>query len=379
MRLQKMVAAGLCALVFGCSSVKNNTRTGALPQLKFLHEYIVPNNYHYQNTWVGGLSGIDYDADKNQYYFICDERSATSPARFYTAKINISNNKIDTLIFTGVETLKKPSGDVYPSLKLKPEQAADPESIRYHAKTKTLYWSDEGDKAVRNGKSVKQNPWVYQVNAKGEVLDSLLLPDNIKMYTKDYGARENEVLEGLSFSPDGKYLWASMEGPIYQDGPLASPTYANAPVRFTKFDVATRKPLAQYAYPLDAVAHRPNPTTAFNVNGVPELLAINDHQFLVLERSFSTGVPDCVIKIFLAEFAHATNVLDVESVYQNKEVRLASKKLLLNLASLGISIDNIEGITFGPTLPNGHRSLLLVSDNNFSDREKTQVILFEVK
>jgi hypothetical protein len=45
---------------------------------------------------------------------------------------------------------------------------------------------------------------------------------------------------------------------------------------------------------------------------------------------------------------------------------------------LGISIDNIEGVTWGPMLANGHRSLIFVTDNNFSESQKTQVLLFEV-
>ena len=46
---------------------------------------------------------------------------------------------------------------------------------------------------------------------------------------------------------------------------------------------------------------------------------------------------------------------------------------------LGIYTDNIEGLTFGPQLANGNRSLLFVSDNNFSSTQKTQVFLFEVQ
>jgi hypothetical protein len=44
----------------------------------------------------------------------------------------------------------------------------------------------------------------------------------------------------------------------------------------------------------------------------------------------------------------------------------ATKKLLLNLDDLGIYIDNIEGVTFGPVLPNGHKTLGMVADNNFN-------------
>jgi len=35
-------------------------------------------------------------------------------------------------------------------------------------------------------------------------------------------------------------------------------------------------------------------------------------------------------------------------------------------------------VTFGPDLPNGHKSLLFVADNNFSPLEKMQLLLFEI-
>jgi hypothetical protein len=46
------------------------------------------------------------------------------------------------------------------------------------------------------------------------------------------------------------------------------------------------------------------------------------------------------------------------------------KKLLLNMDDLDMLMDNIEGVTFGPTLPNGRRSLvsLLIT---ISNHEKT--------
>lgn len=46
--------------------------------------------------------------------------------------------------------------------------------------------------------------------------------------------------------------------------------------------------------------------------------------------------------------------------------------------SLGVFTDNIEGVCWGPKLPNGKRSLIFVSDNNFSPLQQTQLLLFEV-
>ena len=52
------------------------------------------------------------------------------------------------------------------------------------------------------------------------------------------------------------------------------------------------------------------------------------------------------------------------------------KTLLLDLRTLGIPLDNIEGMTLGPQLPDGRRSLVLVSDNNFAASQFTQFLLF---
>jgi Esterase-like activity of phytase len=56
-----------------------------------------------------------------------------------------------------------------------------------------------------------------------------------------------------------------------------------------------------------------------------------------------------------------------------------SKRLLLNLDALGIPLDNVEGMAFGPRLRHGQRTLLLVSDNNFAAAQFTQFLLFAVK
>ena len=97
-----------------------------------------------------------------------------------------------------------------------------------------------------------------------------------------------------------------------------------------------------------------------------------------MERSFSTGRIACTIKIFEADFSNATNIINNSSLKVNPNFVPATKKLLLNMDDLGIYIDNVEGMTFGPILPNGHKTLIMVADNNFDALEKTQFFLFEV-
>lgn len=53
-----------------------------------------------------------------------------------------------------------------------------------------------------------------------------------------------------------------------------------------------------------------------------------------------------------------------------------SRREVFAFDDLGIPIDNIEGMTFGPPLPDGRQTLLIVSDNNFSPEQFTQFVAF---
>jgi len=197
------------------------------------------------------------------------------------------------------------------------------------------------------------------------------------MHAYEKGPRRNGVLEGMSFADNYKTVYVNTEEPLYEDGPRADLTGNDAYIRIYKFDRATRNNIAQYAYQLSPVAFPPFPGTAFKINGVPDILSIGNNKLLVIERSFSTGRLPCTIKLFIADLAGATDITNI-TLKGNKEFIPASKKLLLNLDDLGIYTDNIEGVTFGPTLPNGRKTLLFIADNNFNVLEKTQVLLFEV-
>lgn len=347
--------------------------------LKFLGEYIVPYNKNFQNTTIGGLSGIDYDKESNVYYLISDDRSAVNPARFYTAKIFFAEKGIDSVEFVGVTNMLQPNGNVYPNSKQDAFHTPDPEAMRYNPKRKELTWSSEGERIARKDAAVLEDPTVINITKDGKYIDSFQLPSNMHMHATENGPRQNGVFEGLTFTNDYKTLFVSVEEPIYEDGPRAGLNDSSGLIRILKFDVATRKQLAQYAYKIDPVAYPAILPSAFKINGVPDILWLGENKLLVLERSFSTGRLQCTIKVFIADLTHATNVQSIRSLKTNKNFKAASKKLLLNMNSLGIYIDNIEGVTFGPILPNGHKTLIFVSDNNFSAFEKTQFLLFEVE
>ncbi|MGG9963859.1 esterase-like activity of phytase family protein [Ferruginibacter sp. SUN106] len=373
----------LCSslLVLSCSNLK---KIAVAPQaenisaVKLLGEYDIPYNLNYKNTTVGGLSGIDYDAKNNVYYMICDDRSDINPARFYKARIFITPNGIDSIQFVGVEHMLQPDNTVYPNKKTDRSHVPDPEAVRYNPVSKQLVWSSEGERIVREKDTVLENPSVILITTDGKFKNNFELPANLTMHATEKGPRQNGVLEGMSFANNYKTLFVNVEEPLYEDGPRADITDNNTYIRILKFDVATKKNTAQYAYKLEPIAYAPDPVTGFKINGVPDILNIGNNKFLVIERSFSTGRLACTIKVFITDLSVATNIKEVASLKESNSFVPATKKLLLNMDDLGIYIDNIEGVTFGPTLPNGHKTLIFIADNNFDTKEKAQLLLFEV-
>ncbi len=124
------------------------------------------------------------------------------------------------------------------------------------------------------------------------------------------------------------------------------------------------------------------PATNFAVNGLVELLPFNDQFMLSMERSFSVGAPGTgnTIKLYSVAFSGADDVNGLDSlagVLGN--LSPVQKTLLLDLRTLGIPLDNVEGMTIGPKLPDGRRSLVLVSDNNFAASQFTQFLLFALE
>jgi hypothetical protein len=364
-------------LIVSCTTQKTITLTDRT-QLRFVAEYDIPHNKLFQNTTIGGLSGIDYDRKNNIYYLISDDRSSINPARFYTAKIHLNEKGIDSVQFISVKNLLQKDGTVYPDSKQDLWHTPDPEGIRYNARSKQLVWSSEGERILKKDTIVLENPSVNIISTNGNYIDSFVLPSNMRMQPTQNGPRQNGAFEGLSFSNNYKKLLVSVEEPLFEDGPRAGLDDSSAWIRMIRFDVKTRKPETQFAYQIDPVAYPANPSNAFKINGVSDILALNDRQLLVIERSFSSGRRPATIKVYLADIGAAQNISDYPSL-KNVSFHPIQKHLLLNMDDLGIYIDNVEGVSFGPKLPNGNQTLIFVSDNNFSKEQITQFFLFEIK
>ncbi|MES1222432.1 MAG: esterase-like activity of phytase family protein, partial [Bacteroidota bacterium] len=284
-----------------------------------------------------------------------------------------------TIVITGVTTLLSPEGKPYSDNRVDPTHSLDGEALRYNQSADEIIYSAEGERTVNKGKEfLVQNPTVYSAYIDGSFKDSFELPPNLYFHETENGPRTNSVFEGLTFTEDYRYLYLSVEEPIYEDGPRAGTGDSTAWVRFLKFDTQTRKQVAQYAYKIEALPYPANPPGAAKINGVSDILYAGNNKFIVIERAYMTGRNSNYVQVFLADVNDASDISAVGSIQSLNSFHPITKKLLINMESLNRHIDNIEGVTFGPLLSNGHQTMLFVVDDNFSPTQTAQLFLFEV-
>lgn len=207
------------------------------------------------------------------------------------------------------------------------------------------------------------------------------------------GARSNFGFESLTLAPDGERLFTAAETALIQDGDAAT-VDAGARTRILEF-VARRRtfePAREFAYDVEPLQKPPFAAGAsININGLVELLAVNRTTLLALERGYVEDGKDpaqhrSVIRLFRVSLAGATDVSALESLKGRADVVPVTKTLLVDLSEVqGLSrelapgLDNFEGMTFGPRLPDGRASLLLVSDDNFNQDQRTWFLLFAIQ
>ncbi|WP_164929131.1 esterase-like activity of phytase family protein [Gloeobacter violaceus] len=367
--LAALSAAALTGAALGSSAaLAQPTKVGTI---SFIGEVTFPTATFFDNTQVGGLSGITYDAERNVYYTVSDDRSSINPARFYTVAIDLAANTLAGVQFTGVTTLLDGAGQPFAA------SSIDPEGIAFTGRT--VYISSEGE--VSSTRIV--DPFVNRFALNGEQNRELPVPLKFLPYPATVpttvGIRNNLALESLTLTPNKAFLYSATENALVQDGPQASLS-EGSPSRILRFNTLSGRPTAEYLYPVEPIPNAPVPPEAFATNGLVDLLALDDEgTLLALERAFSEGVGNTV-KLYEISTAGATDIRDIGSLsaIDIARVKPVQKRLLLDLAVLGIVLDNLEGLTLGPTLGDGRRALILVSDNNFSETQFTQFLGFAV-
>ena len=339
--------------------------------LEFIDQYEIPKNT-YQNTVVGGLSAIAYNRQQDVFYVLSDDRSRRSPARFYTFKLKVKQTDdgamaIDSFEPEVVTILSDESGQYQ-------QGSIDPEGIAISPRN-TVFISSEGNPT----KDIK--PFIAEFELQtGKKLLELRLP---KRYfatedAPDRGIQENLAFESLTISRTGPpqdpfRVFTATESALIQDESLETEEQTRIRLlHYTINPVGDPVLLAEHLYLLE-----PAPVEVI-FNGLSELLALQtEGYFLSLERTVSfTGAG---AKIFEVVIGNATDTTNIESLKGNiSQVQPLRKKLLLDLEKLGIYLDNLEGMTVGPRLPDGSQSLLLISDDDFSSDRVSQLLLFRL-
>ncbi len=369
----------LLPLLTACDlpQVKAEDRIFLNLNLDFLSEFQLPAK-DFQGTPVGGLSGITYDRQRNLLYAISDDRSDFAPARFYTLKLDLDDTaptapKIQTVTVTNVTAILNEAGQPFP------KGTVDPEGIAL-SPLDTLFISSEGIASREIAPFVAEYEW-----QTGKVKRSLMIPDRYKPKLEGaklvQGVGENLGFEALTLggiSPgaiEPFRLFTATESALTQDVSPEHPQNGASRNRWLHYSIDPDHSLlvSEQMYLMDP----PPPGARFH--GVTEILAIDQGgHFLSLERSF--GDNGFAVKLFQLAIGNATDTTRIDSFRGTlPAVQPIRKKLLLDLGTLGIRLDNLEGMTLGPQLPDGSRSLLLISDNNFNPMQVNQFLLFRLR
>jgi hypothetical protein len=380
----KPIIQGFISIFLLITLISCNSPSGVIAEdrvfsdlsLEFLGEYQLTQK-SFENTVIGGLSAITYNQKTGQFYVLSDDRSNISPARFYTMELNINqtnpaNINIKNIEIKKVTLLKNEQGETYPL------NTIDPEGIALSPRN-TLFIASEG--------SIKDNfaPMIAEFDIEtGNFLQNIPIPQR---YLPDrqneritQGIRENLGFESLNIhnnslvSVDPFRLFTATESSLLQDG-IPQNAEENTSIRLMHYIINPfGDPVlsAEHLYLLE-------PTDSYNIsNGLTDLTTLKkEGYFLTLERTY--GIFGANGKIFQMVIGNATDTSNYHSLKNiTDEIEPVKKKLLLDLKTLGIRIDNLEGMTLGANLIDGSQSLILVSDDNFSDQQVTQFLLFRL-
>ncbi len=345
--------------------------------LKFLGSYEIPTDeWFYGTMQVGGISGLAYDAQRDVYYGICDDRGGTgTPGRLYTLRIDVNRTGIHNVQVLGVTFLD--SDPNTPGVQPYPAKGIDAEEVRL---------TPEGQLIISSERDLDGNPWIRRFALDEVLLEEIPLPDKfIPGETK--GVRSNLAFEGMGLTPDGKTLYAVNEQALVQDGDNSTVEHGT-PVRIVDFDLSGEAPadVAEYVYVTTKIFAAPTSGT-YADNGVSGMLYIKpympEYDLLVMERSYSSGVGND-IKLFGVNLTGATDVKDVfalPSPFTGTPVQktlLVRVSALKELSDIAVNPDNMEAIAIGPQLANGHYTLIVASDNNFNKHERNLFLAFEI-
>lgn len=366
--LNKLVIT-LCATVF---LVSNNAFSSE--KLKFIGDQNISTGEKFKETEIGGLSGLTYDREKNKILAVSDDRSSVNDARFYEFDLKL-NEKTFKVTPTEVVTLKDKEGKPFKKM------AVDFEGI-------TLF---NGNLIISSEGWINHeppfDPELFVFNRDGTYKKNLEIPEKFlsnKGQENKMGVRDNLAFEGLTSTPDGKIIWVGTEGALNQDDKVSTPNNTSMLrlILYKEF-----KPIKEVAYLLEKVPAIKIAGLTVGESGLSDMLAIDENNFYTIERSYLPLAKKTIIRVFKNSINEkTTDISNFPSLKgKEKEIKMVDKEMIADLEEFKDqmstdfqNLDNIEGITFGPKLENGHNTIIFVSDNNFSKKQRTQFLAFEI-
>lgn len=126
------------------------------------------------------------------------------------------------------------------------------------------------------------------------------------------GRQNNQGLEGLTLSPDGKTLFALLQSATRQEGGTGGASAVRHNTRLLAYDITGAAPVLKGEYVLQLPTFRSLTGTTL-VAAQSEILAINNTQFLVIARDSAAGhtypaATSIYRKILIYDISAATNI-----------------------------------------------------------------------
>ena len=225
----------------------------------------------------------------------------------------------------------------------------DCEGIAYRPSSSTFFIAKEAKASI------------VEYDSKGKLTGrSLDLPTVYKHGNGAYG------LESLAYDGQNKLFWTINESTLPEDGKQAtSKNSVRNILRLQSFNDSLQ-PKMQYAYMMDEpTVHSKSSEYAM---GVSELAAVGKDYILVLEREFY--VPKIKLGAFVTCKLYEIKPEDEYSITGdtiNDNTKFLPKRLVYSfttkLTLFDRSLANYEGMCLGPTLADGNKVLILVSDS----------------
>jgi hypothetical protein len=265
--------------------------------------------------------------------------------------------------------------------------------------------------------SDEYGPFINEFNREGHLVRRIPVPDkflianpsgdvdsagnSLELYPtfNISGRQANRGMEGLAITPDGRYLVGIMQNALLQDNGLNSatpPGRRGLNNRILRIDLQTGA-TQEFVYTVDAINQG---------RGVNDLLAINDHEFLVVERDNRSRVPTPgsgnaiatpnLKRIYRIDL-NKTGLTDVSAIASLPETGAAlapgivpvTKTLFIDLLDASYKVnatqtikdvvaEKIEGLAWGPDLPDGRHVLYITSDNDLYTGLPTQIYAFAI-